>query len=136
MKINGVVCRIRAEIDGTKYEPGPIKASEGERITSWTGMSVKEWEVAVVSEDDPSALKALICLDQFRRGEHPEWSKVDIDDLDSVTADFYDEKGRLVRAKLDENNKPLVVNGAPVLTFDGEEDVTAPLEPADSSDTQ
>lgn len=122
MRMQGVVCRIRAEIDGVKYEPGPIKASEAEQIQKWTGYGIREWEMAVVGENDVLALKGLLCLDRFRRGEHPKFADVEIEDLDSVTADFYDEKGRKVTAKVDEDGKTVVVKGQSVLLFDGEED--------------
>lgn len=125
MKINGIVCRLRAEIDGVKYEPGPIKASEAEKITAWTGLGIREWEMAVISENDATALKALLVLDRFRKGEHVKFADVDIEDLDSVSADFYDERGRKVTAKVDGEGKTVTVNGQSVLLFDGEEDSDA-----------
>ena len=122
MRMNGVVCRIRAEIDGVKYEPGAIKASEAEQIQKWTGYDIRKWELAVVGESDVLALKGLLCLERFRRGEHTKFDAVDIEDLDSVTADFYDERGRKVTVKLDDDGKPVLVKNQAVLLFDGEED--------------
>lgn len=125
MRINGVIGRIHAQIDGVKYEPGPIKASEADKITGWTGYSLREWEGNVVSTD-PLALRALIALDRFRKGEHVKISDVDIEDIDSCDADLKDEHGRVLSLKQDPDGKPLIVGGNPVLLFDGEED-PAPL---------
>ena len=125
MRLNDVICRIRAEIDGTKYELGPIKGSEAEKITAWTGYSLREWEVAVVGEDDILAAKALIALTRFRTGEHVKIDQVEIEDVDTIKADFYDEHGRVVTAKVDtDSGKPVLVGGKPVLLFDGEESET------------
>lgn len=127
MRVNGKVCRLHVIVDGTKIEPGPIKASEAEKLTAWTGYGLREWE-AQVSGGDPLAVRALLALMRFRTGEHVRISDVDIDDVDSIEAELRDERGRVVTVKLDDQADPVVVNGQPVFLFDGEED--DPLPPA------
>jgi hypothetical protein len=116
----GIVARIHAQIDGVKYEPGPIKASEGETIAGWTGYSVKEWELHLVLESDPLAARALVGLTRLREGEKPRFAALEVDDVDSIEAEFRDDSGRLVEFVRGEDGLPTVKNGQLVVLVDGE----------------
>lgn len=120
MKLGTVVARIHAQIDGTKIEPGTIKASEAEKITGWTGYSLREWEVKLVGEGDPLAARALLALMEFRKGTHVRFSDLDVEDVDSIDADFYDDSGRKVDVKVDDDGNPVLDGGKPVILLDGE----------------
>ena len=127
MRINDTVCRLRVEVDGTKIEVGPVKASEAEKITAWTGYTLREWEIKVESGGDSLALKALLALVEFRKGEHTrKLSSFDVEDMDSVKAEFVDERGRVV-STLWKDGEPVVENNAPVLLFDGQREDGAPF---------
>lgn len=122
MNANGRICRLHAVIDGTKYEPGPIKASEAEKILGWTGFeALRQWE-GEVANGDPLAARALIALMKFRQGEHVRFGDIDIEDVDSIEADLRDEDGRVLSTKMDEQGRPVVRAGKQVFLFDGEED--------------
>lgn len=122
MNANGRICRLHAVIDGTKYEPGPIKASEAEKILAWTGLkTLREWE-GEVANGDPLAARALIALFRFRAGEHVRFSDIEIDDVDTIEADLRDEQGRVLGTLQDDRGRPIVRNGKQVFLFDGEED--------------
>ena len=121
MRIGQHVFRISAVIDGTKIEPGAIKASEAERIEAWTGDPLRKWELKV-SDGDALACRALLALMEFRQGNHVKIADVDIDDLDGIQADLKDEHGRaLGLLKDDKTGEPIVRKGEPVWTVDGEE---------------
>lgn len=129
MRLNGTVFRIRAEIDGTKYEPGPIKSSEATKITAWTGYGLKEWEAKLVGEGDPLAACALMALYAFRKGENVRFSDLEVDDVDTIEAEFVTEAGEVMRLKLDpETQEPIMVNGLPLFTLDGEDPPDRPTE--------
>lgn len=124
MRVGGTVVRLRAVIDGVKIEPGPIKASEAEKILAWTGYkNVREWEIRA-SDGDPEACRALLALVEFRKGNHVRIADLDIDDVDAIEADLFDELGRVLSWQLDEDGDPVLVKGQPVPLLDGE-----PLDP-------
>lgn len=123
MRINGVICRIHAQVDGTKYEVGAIKASEADKLAGWTGYTLREWEGNLV-DGDPLAARGLLALMRFRKGENAKISEVEIEDLDSVEADLLDPQGRKITVDMDETGKPKMVKGSPVFLADGE-----PLDP-------
>lgn len=124
MRVGGTVVRLRAVVDGVKIEPGPVKASEVERILGWTGYrSLREWEVRA-SDGDPLACRALLALMEFRQGTHVKWDSVDIDDVDGIEADLVDDRGRVLSWQVDEDGDPVLVKGEPVPLLDGE-----PLDP-------
>lgn len=131
MKFDGMVFRIRAEIDGTKYEPGPIRASEAEKLSAWTGYELREWEARLVS-GDPLAAKALIALERFRQGNHTaKISDVDITDVDSIDAEFVNDRGQVLTFKEDDDGNLIKVKGKAVALLDGEEP-PGPLAPTSS----
>lgn len=131
MRCNGVICRLKGEIDGEKFDVGPIKASEGEKITAWTGYEVREWE-GKLTNSDPLAARALLALFQFRSGTLAKFSAIEIDDLDSVDFDLYDPAGRVVSIDVDDEGKPKVNSkGQPIFLFDGE-----PLDPPTAAGSQ
>lgn len=122
MRVNGKVVRLRAVIDGTKYEPGPIKASEAEKLLGWTGYkALREWELRA-SDGDPLACRALLALMEFRKGNNVRFADVEIEDVDSCAGDLVDAQGRVMTWKLDDDGDPVLVKGLPVPLFDGEED--------------
>lgn len=125
MRINDTVCRVRCEVDGTKYEVGPVKASEAERITAWTGYSLREWEAKVDEGDDPLAIKGLLALMAFREGKQVKFADLEVQDMDSVRGELVDDRGRVVTIEVD-GGKPVIENGRVVLLFDGLRD-DAPL---------
>lgn len=127
MRINDTVCRVSAQVDGTKYDVGPVKASEAERITNWTGYGLREWEAKLVEEVDPLAIKGLLMLFAFRAGEHRKFSEVEVEDMDTFSADLIDERGRRVTILTKNDGTPVLEDGKPVLLFDGEPD--SPLDP-------
>ena len=116
-----MVFRVHAVIDGKPYEPGPIKASEAEKITAWTGYGLKEWEVKLVGESDPLAARALLGLFEFRKGENVRFSALEVDDVDSIDADFKNDAGQVLAFKIGEDAKPVMKAGEPVILLDGEE---------------
>lgn len=125
MRCNGVICRIKAEIDGTKYDVGPVKASEADKIAGWTGYTFTEWEVNLVDEGDPLAARAVLALFRLREGQRDvKFSDVEIEDLDSIDADLYDPQGRKVSIKRDEDGRVIRERGNVIFLFDGE-----PLDP-------
>lgn len=126
MRCNGKVCRIHATIDGQVYEPGPIKASEAEQITKWTGYGLREWE-GQVANGDPLAARGLLALVRFRKGEHVKMADVEIEDVDSIEADLLDPDGRRVTMLMDNDGEPELRKGKPVWLFDGEEDEDPPM---------
>ena len=132
MRANGKVCRIYAVIDGTKYEPGPISAKEADRLTAWTGYSLREWE-GEVANGDPLACRALICLTEFRKGNHVRFDDIDIEDVDSIEADLKDDRGRRLSQKI-ENGQVVMRGNQPVWLFDGEEDEPDPPLAASPTD--
>ena len=123
MRCNGVICRLRGEVDGVKYDVGPIKASEGEKITAWTGYDVREWELHL-TDADAMAAKGLLALYEFRAGRNVKFSALEIDDLDTVDFDLYDERGRKVSIEKADDGKPLIGKDGVTWLFDGE-----PLDP-------
>ena len=130
MRLNGTVFRLFATIDGKVYEPGPIKASEAQKITAWTGYGVKEWEAKLVDEADPLAACALVGLYLFRAGDNVRFSAIEIEDVDSIQASLRDEQGRTMTVKLNETQDGVVrVNGNPVILLDGEEQEPVPTVP-------
>lgn len=125
MRINDTVLRVRCEVDGTKYEVGPVKASEAEKIQAWTGYGLREWEGKVDESEDPLAIKALLGLMRFRQGENVRFADLEVQDMDSVRGELVDERGRVVTILM-KDGKPALDNGRLVLLFDGEPD--APLD--------
>lgn len=128
-----MVFRIRAEIDGTMYEPGAIKSSEATKIMAWTGYGLKEWEAKLVGEGDPLAACALMALYGFRNGENVRFSELEVADVDTIEAEFVTEAGQVMRLKLDEDTQePVMVNGLPLFTLDGEDPPARPTQVGDS----
>lgn len=133
MRLNGLVFRLHATIDGKTFEPGPIKASEAQKITAWTGYGVKEWESKLVDESDPLAAAALVALFAFRTGENVRFTAVEIEDVDSIEATLRDEQGRVLTLKINEAQDAVVRrDGQPVILLDGEE-YDPPTVPATAS---
>jgi hypothetical protein len=120
MRINGKACRLHAIIDGTKIEPGAIKASEAEKLLAWTGYNnLREWELRV-TDGDALACRALLALMRFRDGEHVRIADVDIEDVDSIEADLRTEDGQVATLAVNDDGEPMVVKGELVWEFDGE----------------
>lgn len=119
MKLDSVVCRLKGEIDGTKYDLGPIKASEAEKVEGWTGYSLKDFE-AKLWDGDVQAARAVRALMEFRSGTLSRFADVDIDDVDSIDFDPYDPQGRKVTLSRDDQGKPVIEKGLAVFLFDGE----------------
>lgn len=133
MRLNGQVFRLFATIDGKAYEPGPIKASEAQKITAWTGYGVKEWEANLVDNSDPLAAAALVGLVAYRAGENVKFSAIEIEDVDSIEATLRDDQGRTMTLKLNAAQDGVErVNGEPVILLDGEE-ATRPTVPVTTS---
>jgi hypothetical protein len=126
MRIGERVCRVRAVIDGVKVEPGPIKASEAEKLLAWTGYgTIREWELRT-SDGDVLGCRALLALMEFRKGNNVRFADVDIIDIDSICADLVDDRGRVVTVALDDQAEPVMRAGKPVWLFDGEEEPDPP----------
>lgn len=124
MRCNGVICRIEAQVDGTKYDVGSIKATEADKLAGWTGYTVREWEANLAWDSDPLAARGLLALMRFRQGENIRFSDVEIEDIDSIDARLVDPQGRTVTISFDEDGKPLLIKGQAQFLFDGE-----PLDP-------
>lgn len=131
MRCNGIICRIHAQVDGTKYDVGPIKASEADKLAVWTGYPLREWELRVI-DGDPLASRALLALMEFRKGNNVRINDVEIEDIDSVSAELRDEHGRVATLAMDDQSQPRVVKGELVWDFDGEP--VDPPRPQESPD--
>jgi hypothetical protein len=123
VRVDGIIVRVHAIIDGTKIEPGPIKASEADKLKGWTGYGLREWE-GQVAAGDPLACRGLLALMRFRQGEHVKIADVDIDDVDTIEGSLRTEDGRELTVALDENGEPIKERGRPRFLLDGE-----PLDP-------
>lgn len=133
MRINGLRIQVRAVIDGTKVQAHPIKASEAEKILAWTGYdNLQELEIRA-SDSDPLACRALLALLEFRKGNHVRFAEVDIEDVDGIEADLYDETGRVVTFATGPDGKYVVEDRKIVLLFDGEREPAAPAVPTQAA---
>lgn len=126
MRLEGMIFRVQAEIDGTKYEPGPIKASEAEKLNGWTGYTLREWEAKLVN-GDPLAARGMLGLFRFRAGENVPFKSLEVNDCDSIDAAYVNEQGQVLDFKQDSDGDLVKVNGKPVMLLDGEEVQPGPL---------